>query len=101
MHYGPQPLKAILPELLARRGYTASLAMEEREQAWQDVVDGRFAARCMPGALQRGVLEIFVGDSVTLQELTFMKDELLHALQARLPQQQIREIRFRVGSLPE
>ncbi len=101
MHNGPQPLKSIIPELLARRGYTASLATEDREQAWRDIVDPRFAARSIPGNLQRGVLEIVVGDSVTLQELTFMKEELRQALQARLPQQQIREIRFRVGSLPE
>ncbi len=50
-----------------------------------------------PGRLRRGVLEITVANSMTIQELTFQKQDVLKKLQAELPDAKIRDLRFRVG----
>jgi hypothetical protein len=49
------------------------------------------------GKIRRGVLEVLVGNSAVLQELTFQKKHLLDKIVAALPDQKIRDVRFRIG----
>ena len=49
------------------------------------------------GNVRRGVLEVIVGNSAALQELTFQKKHLLDKIAAALPDQKIRDVRFRIG----
>jgi hypothetical protein len=51
------------------------------------------------GALRRGTLEVIVLNSTLVQELTFQKATLLKALNQSLPEQGIRDLRFRLGTL--
>jgi hypothetical protein len=44
-------------------------------------------------------LEVFVANSVVLQELTFRKADLLRKLAEKLPQFKIRDLRFRSGAV--
>jgi hypothetical protein len=45
------------------------------------------------------VLEVTVAHSLLLQELGFDKQRLVATLRAALPDMNIREIRFRIGSI--
>ena len=51
------------------------------------------------GNIRRGVVEVTVSNSTVLQELTFQKTELLKKITTALPDQKIRDLRFRVGSV--
>jgi hypothetical protein len=51
------------------------------------------------GNVRRGVVEVTVSNSAALQELTFRKAELIARISAALPEQNICDIRFRVGML--
>ena len=51
------------------------------------------------GMLRRGKLEVTVANSMLVQELTFQKPDLLKALRERLPDETIRDLRFRVGAV--
>jgi hypothetical protein len=95
---GPQPLSALIPELIAYRGYGQNLAREEREEAWQAILCGEFPDRTSCGRFSRGVLEILVQDSIIVQELSMRKTELLRELQQRLNRQHVQELRFRINS---
>jgi predicted nucleic acid-binding Zn ribbon protein len=53
------------------------------------------------GYVRSGVLEVFVANSMWLQELTFRKTELLAALARSMPQQRLRGLRFKVAALDE
>jgi predicted nucleic acid-binding Zn ribbon protein len=95
----PQPIAETLSKLMARRGYAYLQTSSEREEAWRGVVGERMAAYSRLGNVRRGVLEVTVRNSAVLQELTFQKKQLLQRITAALPEQQIRDLRFRVGAV--
>ncbi len=97
----PKPIGEVLAELVARRGLGRSRDAEAWEAAWCEAV-GEMAARyTQVGKLRRGKLEVTVANSLLVQELTFRKKTLLHAMRERFPDVTIREIRFRVGPILE
>jgi hypothetical protein len=60
-------------------------------------VGEKLAAHTRPGNVSRGVLEVMVRNSAVLQELSFLKVNLIKSLTKSVPEQKIRNIRFRVG----
>ena len=52
-----------------------------------------------PGNVRRGVLEVLVRNSSVLQELGFLKAKIVKTLTKLVPEQQIRDVRFRVGTI--
>ena len=51
------------------------------------------------GNIRRGVLEVFVQNSAALQQLNFRKRKLLAAMQNQLPQNNIQDIKFKIGKV--
>jgi predicted nucleic acid-binding Zn ribbon protein len=96
---GPRPIAEIVNQLLARRGYARIQAVSACQQAWQQAAGTHLAPHTRPGNIRRGVLEITVRNSTVLQELTFQKKPLLKKLQSLIADQNIRDLRFRVGAL--
>lgn len=96
---GPQRIADILSELMARRGYARVRAAEAYEEAWRDVAGTLLAKYTRVGSLRRGALEVTVANSTLLQELTFQKADLVKRLGERLPEEGIRDLRFRVGAI--
>jgi predicted nucleic acid-binding Zn ribbon protein len=97
----PEKISEVMSRLLARRGYAQALATNEYDEAWREAVGPQLARYSRPGRLRRGVLEVIVGNSTVLQELTFRKVELLHQLETRMPVNTIQELRFRVGEIDQ
>jgi predicted nucleic acid-binding Zn ribbon protein len=95
---GPQPIAEVLTRLMTRKGYANFQTSCEWTEAWRQV-SGSQAAHSRTGKFNRGVLEVIVRNSTVLQELTFRKKHLMQALQERIPQISIKELRFRVGSI--
>jgi predicted nucleic acid-binding Zn ribbon protein len=84
---------------MARRGYGRVRSAEAYEQAWREAAGSLLAQYSRVGGLRRGALEIMVANSTFLQEVTFQKAELLARLKDRLPNEGIRDLRFRLGTL--
>jgi predicted nucleic acid-binding Zn ribbon protein len=97
---GPQPIGDILSEVVARRGCTRVQSVEALEAAWSEAVGTLAAKYTQVGALRRGALEVIVAHSTLMQELRFQKQEILGKLAHRLPEGEIKDLRFRVGSVP-
>lgn len=95
----PQAMAEVLSELLARRGYARVEASEQLAAAWRETVGVRLADCTLPGRMRGRTLEIVVEDSTLVQEFTFRKAELIRGLNDRLPDQNVRDLRFRVGPL--
>ncbi len=89
----------VLSELLARTGCARIRATEGIEQAWQTIVKQPLAAYTKLGHLRRGVLDVYVAHSPMLQELSFRKKELRRGLIDRLPDQGIKDLRFRLAAV--
>ncbi len=95
---GPQKLGNVLAELMAQRGYAQLGANEECVEAWKSVV-GKLDKFTRATEVKRGVLQVIVSNSVVMQELTFRKAELLAAIIKSLPNYNIKDLRFRIGSI--
>lgn len=96
---GPEPIGNLLAELMAGSGFAGCQAARAYEKAWRDAAGPLAAAYSRPARLRRGVLEVVVASSTLVQELAFEKARLLERLQQCLPEQRIRQLRFRIGSL--
>jgi predicted nucleic acid-binding Zn ribbon protein len=95
----PLRMGDVVHQLMMRRGYARVLAASEFHNAWIAIVGESIGKSTRLGALKAHALEIFVENSLLLQELTFRKGDLLQQLQSRFPEHPLRELKFRVGSL--
>jgi len=100
-HYArkPKSIGDVVAQLITARGYGRIQADANFAAAWQTAVGPTLAKYTLPGRLRRGVLEITVANSMTIQELSFRKQQVLKQLQTELPDAKIRDLRFRVGSI--
>ena len=96
----PKRIDNVIAQVVQQRGYAQIRAVGQRDQAWEAAA-GAMAAVTRVGALRRGTLEIYVDNSLQIQELTFRKEELITKLQAALPNAGIKQLKFRVGQVNE
>ena len=99
MARGPQQVGNILTELMARRGFGRVQAASAYQQAWREASGQLIAKYTRAGAVRRGKLEVTVANSTLLQELGFQKPALLKSLAKLLPDENIDDLRFRVGPI--
>jgi predicted nucleic acid-binding Zn ribbon protein len=100
-HYArkPKSIGNVIAQLITARGYGRIQADSNFAAAWETAVGPALAKYTLPGRLRRGVLEITVGNSMAVQELTFQKQQILKQLQTNQPDAKIRDLRFRIGSI--
>lgn len=97
MAKGPEPISDILAQLMARRGFARVRSAEAFEAAWRKAAGEMLSQYTRPGSVRRGKLEVTVANSTLVQELSFQKPHLLRTLAELLPDEQIEDLRFRVG----
>ena len=95
----PKTIGNVIAQLVQRRGYAQVRAAGDRDKAWEEAVGEQLAPLTRVGGLRRGVLEILVANSLMMQELTFQKEQLLASVQEHLPEEGIKQIRFRLGNI--
>jgi len=98
---GPRSMAAVIAELMARRGLARPHSAAELEAAWREAAGPHFAEYTRVGSLRNGKLEVFVAHSAVLQELSYQKASLVSALANLLPNQQIKDLRFRLGAIAQ
>jgi hypothetical protein len=96
---GPEAIGNILSELMARRGYARVQSAQAYEEAWKEAVGPLAAKYSRAGQVRRGALEAIVANSTMLQELVFEKQNLIKTLNGLMPEEGIKDIRFRLGAL--
>jgi predicted nucleic acid-binding Zn ribbon protein len=99
MARGPQTIGNVLSELMARRGYARVQSAGAYDAAWREASGPLLAKYTRLGPLRRGTLEVVVANSTLVQELGFQKQALLQGLARLLPDEGIKNLRFRVGSI--
>ncbi len=99
MRHRPVPIADVLSELMARKGFARVQSTRAYEAAWSEAAGEMLGGYTRVGSQRRGVLEIIVANSTLLQELVFQKQALLQSLSRQLPDEGIRDLRFRVGKV--
>lgn len=95
----PRPISEVLSELMARRGYARVNSTTAWRDAWLAAAGEALGQQSRIGGFRRGVLEVIVANSLLVQELSFRKSNLLKSLRQALPDETVRDMRFRVGPL--
>ena len=96
----PQGIGDVLAQLMARRGYAREQSFERYAEVWRQVAGDMLAACSRATQVRRGVLEVLVSNSTMIQEITFQKSDLVKRLADALPEENIRDLKLRVGSVP-
>lgn len=100
----PTAIGTLISGLMSRKGYSQSAVAAEREAAWNQAVTKILGSaeplkQMRPGDVKRGVFEIHVTHPALVQELSFQQTELLNVLKQLIPDQKIRSLRIRVGTI--
>jgi predicted nucleic acid-binding Zn ribbon protein len=93
----PKKLQSVMAQLMVKRGYGRQQTSAALADHWREVAGEFVAEHTRIGELRRGVLNVTVANSMLMQELSFEKQSLLEKLSARLPDQKLRDFRFRVA----
>lgn len=93
----PVPIREVLSELAARRGFGRVHSTEVFDRAWRAAAGPLIADHTRVGPLRRGRLEVIVANSTLVQELTFDRADILKRLNQQLPNAKLTDLRFRVG----
>jgi Dna[CI] antecedent, DciA len=92
----PLPVGGILDNLFRRHNLTRDLWIYEIQRCWPSLVGDTTARRCWPVSLQKGVLVVHVADSTWVQELTYLKAQLLKKVQTAVTPEAVTALRFYV-----
>ena len=98
---GPVPIGNIVADILARKGLGRQEATLELDKIWNKIIEKPLAEITRCGQIRRQQLEVVVENSTAMQELTFRKQELIDLLNREIPQQKLKDIRFRVGTIKQ
>lgn len=93
-------LKKALDRFVIRKGLAQQISASELERLWVSILGPERARMTNVGAVRRGVLQVTVGNSSLLQELSlFRKPDILKRMRSSPVGSKIRDIRFRVGKV--
>src|SRR4029450_6940464 len=87
-------VRDLLPNLLERFGLAEGVAGWRAVHEWPEVVGERVARRTKATRFDQGVLLVEVDGSAWLQELGFLKRELISQLNRHLGSNQVRQLHF-------
>jgi predicted nucleic acid-binding Zn ribbon protein len=93
----PQHIGDVLAQLMARRGYARMRSAGACAEAWRQAAGEKLARCTRATGVRRGVLEVLVGNSTLVQEIGFKKSALVRQLAELLPDENIRDVKCRVG----
>ena len=95
----PKTAVNLINQIISRRGIAAEKSNNQLQGIWDSIVPMEVANQTRVGTVKRRVLEITVGNSGLMQILGFSKDEYLTQLNHQLGNQDIKDIRFRIGRI--
>ena len=92
-----KPIGGVVRRLLASSGYGETQGAAQLLEQWQQAVGPELAKLTRPGNVARGVLQVHVANSATMQEVHFRKKQILVALQKLGVNSKITELKIRVS----
>jgi predicted nucleic acid-binding Zn ribbon protein len=91
------PIGTVIDSLLRKCRPGTGDAFNQVWELWDDVVGHAIADQARPSAFNGGILIIQVTNSVWLQQLQFLRQEILTKLNDRCGSLVVRELKFKIG----
>lgn len=95
----PAPLAELLAVVFAGQPVANRLEEAKIWQVWEEAVGRQIAERARPASLRDGVLTLTVASAPWMQQLNFLKKELIVQLNQAIGSELVRDIYLKAGSL--
>lgn len=92
--YQAKTVSRVLDRLFLEKGYANEQSREAMVQAWVEAVGPGLSSQSKVGKLTRGALQIYAANEIVRTELEYMKTKALAAMQAALPEMNIRSFKI-------
>ncbi|WP_236019087.1 DUF721 domain-containing protein [Geomonas propionica] len=95
----PAPVTDLLTALL--RGTPAEVRLKEGRiwEVWDEAVGAKIAAHAQPATFREGTLTLHVDSAPWMQQLNYLKKELITKVNEALDQELVKEIQLKVGKV--
>lgn len=93
----PQPIGDVLFAVLKRKGMASKIEENILFKLWPKAVGPQIASKTKPDAFKNGILFVKTVSSVWVQQLHFVKQDILDKFNQLSGKQTVKEIRFLVG----
>jgi len=90
----------VLQRALKRREVFVPFEDQKLLEIWRQSVGPQIAIRTHPENIKRGTLFVKVATSVWMQELQYMKKEIIERINRLYGQESVQNIRFVIGEIP-
>lgn len=94
-----QAIKSILENIVPKINGAPPLAHFHIQEVWKETVGVHIAKKTYADGIRNGIVYVNVETSAWMQELTFMKPEILKRLNEVLPAPGVKDIRFKLGKM--
>jgi len=95
----PEKVDSILERALNKLNLGIKLKRYQIWEVWDSVVGEHIARQAQPHQIRNMILWITVSSSTWMQQLEFMKKQIIDRLNERIGERVIKDIRFRIGEL--
>jgi predicted nucleic acid-binding Zn ribbon protein len=95
----PVPLGSVLKEALKASNIDVDLELLRLWDSWTDAVGPDIAKNARPAAIKRKLLVVNVSSAPWMQQLQYLKEELIQKLNQALGRKAVADIRFKIGPL--
>ncbi|MEA2061330.1 MAG: DUF721 domain-containing protein [Thermodesulfobacteriota bacterium] len=92
-------ISSVLDSALENFRVTSDTEMIRIWKLWDEAVGDTIARNAKPGAFKKDILLVHVSSSVWMQQLRFLKQDLISRINFALGQELVREIRFKIANL--
>lgn len=95
----PTPISDLLEQVFKGEALEQRLKEGKIWEIWKDVVGEQIADRAQPISIRNGILTIGVAGSAWMQQLTFLKKEILNKLNELAGEQLVKEIYLKAATM--
>ena len=93
----PVHISSILEKVLTKSQGRADTEMTRIWDLWKNVIEGQVAENAHPAAFKGKLLLVHVSSSVWIQQLQFLKTEIINKINEAAGKEMVSEIRFKIG----
>jgi predicted nucleic acid-binding Zn ribbon protein len=97
----PEPIESILERVSTSLGLGMKVKQYQIWEVWDSVVGEAIARQARPQQVRNMILWIAVSSSTWMQQLEFMKKQIVNRLNEHIGEVVIKDIRFRIGEIKE
>ena len=96
-----ESIHSVLKEVSQHHGLGLKLLEARLQQEWEELVGPTLAKHSYPSTIRYRNLNLISDNSVWLQQLVFLKPQILESIRTRFPELEVSDIHLRLGSLPQ